>query len=179
MCALVRKEQGNAVTRELETELGSGRALRTRSFDSFTETLLDERYIDEVAVLEKSCFTSPWTRELVVSEFANRFAFNGGILSSDELIAYLLSHLVCDELHILTFAVHPECRRTGLGRRLLGFMLREAFTRGARYATLEVRVTNFSAQALYLQMGFSVLGKRRRYYSDNGEDALILGCTLS
>ena len=82
--------------------------------------------------------------------------------------------LAFDEAHVTTIGVDPTHRGQGLGELLLLCMFDEALTRGANWLTLEVRVTNAAAQALYRKYGFSTHGTRKRYYSDNNEDALIM-----
>jgi ribosomal-protein-alanine N-acetyltransferase len=82
--------------------------------------------------------------------------------------------IMYDEAHITTIAVDPDYRGQGLGELLLVAMIDEALRRGATWITLEVRVSNDLAQRLYRKYGFIVQGTRRRYYSDNGEDAYIM-----
>jgi ribosomal-protein-alanine N-acetyltransferase len=82
--------------------------------------------------------------------------------------------LIIDEIHIGTLATHPRYRRRGIARRLLSTALRFALQQGVRTATLEVRHSNVAAQALYSQFGFTVAGRRRAYYHDNNEDALLM-----
>jgi ribosomal-protein-alanine N-acetyltransferase len=79
-----------------------------------------------------------------------------------------------DEAHITTIAIDEPYRGRGLGEWMLATVFDEAVRRGANWLTLEVRVSNASAQTLYRKWGFSVQGTRRRYYSDNNEDALIM-----
>ena len=79
-----------------------------------------------------------------------------------------------DEAHITTIGVEPEYRGRGLGELLLVALTDEALKRGAEWLTLEVRVGNEAAQGLYRKYGFSVHGVRKRYYSDNNEDAYIM-----
>lgn len=79
-----------------------------------------------------------------------------------------------DEAHVTTIAVDEPWRGRGLGELLLAALYDEATRRGANWLTLEVRVSNESAQALYRKWGFTVQGTRRRYYSDNNEDAYIM-----
>jgi ribosomal-protein-alanine N-acetyltransferase len=78
------------------------------------------------------------------------------------------------EAHIVTIATHPDFRRQGLGRRLLQAMIDKAIDAGALEITLEVRASNYAAQALYRSMGFVVVGVRKHYYHDNGEDAILM-----
>ncbi|MEP7356345.1 MAG: ribosomal protein S18-alanine N-acetyltransferase [Anaerolineales bacterium] len=85
---------------------------------------------------------------------------------------------IIDEAHISTIAVHPDWRGQGVGESLFVQMLEQALDLGARTATLEVRVTNDPAQRLYYKYEFEQTGRRKRYYRDNGEDALLLTAEL-
>ncbi|HEY1350184.1 MAG TPA: ribosomal protein S18-alanine N-acetyltransferase [Ktedonobacteraceae bacterium] len=82
--------------------------------------------------------------------------------------------LMVDEAHVTTIAMHPNFRRRGLGELMLASLIEIAYEIGARWVTLEVRVTNYNAQSLYRKYGFREAGLRHRYYSDNQEDALIM-----
>ncbi len=82
--------------------------------------------------------------------------------------------LMGDEAHISTIAIHPSYRRRGFARKLMLHMLDEAIRLGAHLVTLEVRVSNIAAQQLYAELDFVVVGRRKRYYQDNREDALIM-----
>lgn len=82
--------------------------------------------------------------------------------------------LMVDEAHITTIAVHPDHRRLSLGELLLTSLIDIAYDIGAKWVTLEVRVSNYNAQNLYRKYGFRESGIRHRYYSDNNEDALIM-----
>lgn len=82
--------------------------------------------------------------------------------------------LTVDDAHVTTIAVDPTHRGRGVGELLLNALIDQAYELGARQITLEVRVSNTAAQHLYLKYGFQPTGTRRRYYTDNGEDALIM-----
>lgn len=86
--------------------------------------------------------------------------------------------LMVDEAHISTLATHPLWRRRGIGELLLLTMIDHATEIGAHWVTLEVRVSNAGAQALYRKYGFEITGLRKKYYSDNGEDALIMATPI-
>ena len=90
------------------------------------------------------------------------------------IIGFAGMWLAFDEAHVTTIGVDPPHRGLGLGELLLLCMFDEAAARGANWLTLEVRVTNAAAQALYRKYGFTEHGTRKRYYSDNNEDALIM-----
>jgi ribosomal-protein-alanine N-acetyltransferase len=94
--------------------------------------------------------------------------------SNERLVGFAGMWLMLDEAHVTTIGVKRELRGQGLGEILFATLLDVAMEVGARRATLEVRVSNYSAQALYRKYGFHEEGVRRRYYSDNNEDALIM-----
>jgi ribosomal-protein-alanine N-acetyltransferase len=81
---------------------------------------------------------------------------------------------ILDEAHITLLGVHPHYQRQGLGQAMLLALMAEAYERGLERATLEVRVSNQSALSLYKKFGFQIAGRRRCYYKDTNEDALIL-----
>jgi ribosomal-protein-alanine N-acetyltransferase len=94
------------------------------------------------------------------------------------IAGFIAARLVGDELHINNVAVRDIYRRRGMGSALLGTVLKEGARRGARLALLEVRVTNAPAQALYESLGFRATGRRRNYYNDPTEDALVMSVAL-
>jgi ribosomal-protein-alanine N-acetyltransferase len=95
-------------------------------------------------------------------------------VSTSKVVGFAGLWMLVDEEHISTIASHTEWRGRGVGELLLVSLLREAQRRKAICATLEVRVSNNVAQNLYLKYGFTEVGRRKRYYQDNGEDALIM-----
>ncbi len=101
-----------------------------------------------------------------------------GARSSRKVVGYAGFWLVVDEAHISTIAVRPEYRGQGLGEQLLVALLKRALDLGAAMATLEVRVGNGVAQNLYRKYGFEEVGRRKHYYRDNGEDALLMTVRL-
>jgi ribosomal-protein-alanine N-acetyltransferase len=128
-----------------------------------------------VQVIEKSSFLTPWPSHAYRSELeTNRLAQYVVALISEEVVGYGGIWLMVDEAHITTFAVHSQYRRRRIGERLLIALLDLALARQAREATLEVRLSNLPARRLYEKYGFRPVGIRPRYYSDNGEDALIM-----
>lgn len=91
-----------------------------------------------------------------------------------EVVGFLGYWLIADEVHISTFAVHPNHRTRRIGEKLLLSALADARRQGAEIATLEVRVSNQPAVRLYEKLGFQSVGRRVGYYRDNGEDALLM-----
>jgi len=137
-------------------------------------TLLD---LDQVMAIEPIAFGNHhWSYQSFVNELNNMSGqyFAAWNVETKKLIGYSGFWLIGEEAHITTLAVHPDCRRQSVGERLLIHDIRAAQKLGARWITLEVRITNEWAQNLYYKYGFKNLGQRRSYYQDNGEDALVL-----
>ncbi len=135
--------------------------------------------LDEALEIERESFSTPWSRELFKRELnmpqARSFV---AVDSSGPIVGYLCYWIVAEEVHILNLAIHPHHRRRGIASLLLRYGLDYSQEEGAREATLEVRRSNYKAIALYRNFHFYPQGIRRRYYSDTGEDALIMGRTL-
>jgi len=135
--------------------------------------LLEHSHLQEVCDLEKLCYPSPWSEQLIRNEFAKDISFRLGLQVETDLVAYCFSYLLPGELHLLNLAVAPEYRGRGYGGYLLAKVLLYAIKRGSKFAYLEVRPSNEIALGLYRQLGFARVGVRRNYYQDNGEDALL------
>ena len=135
-------------------------------------TLDDVNGVQEV---ERASFPVPWPASAFRHELTqNRNARYIVARDGDRIVGYTGLWLMVDEAHITTFAVHPDARRRRIGERLLQRLFDIAQDIGAEWLTLEVRASNIAAQRLYEKYGFKRAGVRRRYYSDNGEDALIM-----
>ena len=135
------------------------------------------RMADVAAVLEieRLSFSAPWPAFAFEQELtANRLAHYRVARLGDRVVAFGGIWLMVDEAHITTFGVHPAHRRRGVGRRLLLELADVALELGSARMTLEVRVSNEPAQALYRSFGFVEAGRRVAYYSDDGEDALVM-----
>jgi ribosomal-protein-alanine N-acetyltransferase len=132
---------------------------------------------DVAAVLEieRLSFSSPWPAYAFEQELtANRMAHYVVARGGGRVVGFAGIWLMVDEAHITTFGVHPDHRRQGVGRRLLLRLAELAIELRSVRMTLEVRVSNLPAQALYRSFGFRVAGRRVAYYSDDGEDALVM-----
>jgi [ribosomal protein S18]-alanine N-acetyltransferase len=135
--------------------------------------------LDEVLPIERASFTMPWSRGAFLYEIEqNQVARCLVLREAGQLVAYICVWEVADELHITNIAVHPDTRRRGFGRTLLGRTLEDARERAVRLVVLEVRPSNTEARALYESFGFRVVGRRRGYYYDTGEDALVMEMAL-
>lgn len=150
--------------------------------------------VDQVMAIEQVAFSSPWSArayryEIVENEHSTmlvvRQASTGAfpwlhlarrlhLTSPNPVLGYGGFWLLVDEAHIATIAVHPEWRGCGLGELLLLSLLDWGRELGARLATLEVRVSNHRARQLYQKYGFYAEARRRRYYTDNNEDAILM-----
>lgn len=133
--------------------------------------------LDQVMEIEPVAFGSHhWSRQSFANELSNStgYYFVARKPEADQLYGYTGFWLIGEEAHITTLAVHPELRRRHIGERLLIHDIIEAKAVGAKWMTLEVRVSNESAQNLYYKYGFKSLGLRRSYYQDNNEDAMVL-----
>ena len=128
-----------------------------------------------VHAIERASFAVPWPDDAYRNEIrTNRLASYVVARMDAEVVGFAGLWVMVDEAHVTTFAVDPRWRRRGVGERLLLALLDLAVARQAREATLEVRLSNLPARKLYEKHGFRPVGIRPRYYSDNGEDALIM-----
>jgi ribosomal-protein-alanine N-acetyltransferase len=136
--------------------------------------------IDEVVAIERVSFQTPWSRAAFRYELTeNRVARCLVARSDDGVVGYLCLWEIGHEIHITNLAVHPSWRRRGIGRRLLAPVLEDGRRRGISLVLLEVRPTNAEARALYESLGFRVIGRRKGYYFDTGEDALVMEAALA
>jgi len=128
--------------------------------------------LPSVLAIERRSFQTPWSLAMFVLELSKPSGICLAAVRDDRLIGYLVCSRYADVWHLMNIAVHPEARREGIARNLLERLFDEAGA-DARY-TLEVRTSNHGAIAMYERFGFRRAGHRRRYYHDNGEDALIM-----
>lgn len=141
---------------------------------------MEPRDIDAVHAIDNLSFGTPWPRRSYRFELTENPAGHLWVAEIEaegdarKIVGFIALWLIEDEAHIGTLAVHPDYRQRGFARRLLARALEESGRMGARTATLEVRRSNYPAQALYRQFGFEVAGQRPAYYHDNHEDALLM-----
>jgi ribosomal-protein-alanine N-acetyltransferase len=131
--------------------------------------------IEHVSRLERRCYALPWSSSAYVTEVGNPSAYYTVATEIDNtIVGYAGMWVIMDELHITTIAVEPSQRGRKIGERLLLDLIEEGLSRGGNRATLEVRERNTVAHNLYLKYAFEDVAVRKNYYSDNGENALIM-----
>jgi ribosomal-protein-alanine N-acetyltransferase len=135
--------------------------------------LRDRKIVEERATVPAQEYEKP-RRIFPLSLLPNRSAMTMPTPDLASIIGFAGLWLMVDEAHITTIAMHPDYRRRGLGEFMLASLIDIAYSINAKWVTLEVRVSNYSAQNLYRKYGFREAGLRHRYYSDNHEDALIM-----
>jgi len=135
--------------------------------------------LDEVLVIERHSFPSAWSRGSYERELRNRTSCYLTARHECRLIGYIGMWVIVDEAHITTLAVHPGCRRRGLGSHLLRLLIRQAARRGAAKVTLEVRERNLAAISMYQSFGFHQTDVLRGYYGDTGENGLVMWKVLT
>lgn len=129
--------------------------------------------------VESLSFSNPWSYEAFKENFFNLFSVY--VLAedeNDEVVGFGGMQVIFEEAHIMNIAVLEQCRRRGIAGRLLELMMLQAKERDAQTMFLEVRKSNIPAQTLYKKYGFAEVTVRKKYYSDNGEDAVIMAAEL-
>lgn len=132
-------------------------------------------HVDQVAQLEKVCFgTEAWSLNSVTTELDNPLSMWLVALDGEQVAGYVGSQTVCNETDMMNVAVYPEYRRQGIAEALVTELVRQLKERDSHCLTLEVRASNVPAIGLYEKMGFAQVGRRKNYYRNPREDALIL-----
>src|ERR1700690_4486466 len=129
-----------------------------------------------VSKLDRMSFSLPWPEPAFTYEVRDNSAARCFVAETEDqqVVGMIVSWVILDELHIATIAVHPDYRRQGIGEQILTKALQDGREAGTRHALLEVRAGNEAAQNLYRKFGFKSVGKRPKYYKDNGEDAILM-----
>lgn len=130
--------------------------------------------VPAVCAVDRQCFVQPWSPETFEAELDTTVVYYRVAEAGGQVAGYLGSHVIQDEAHVTTFGVDPALRRRGIGERLMADFLRHAVRSDCLRITLEVRESNLAAQGLYRKFGFQPVSRRRRYYSDNDEDAVVM-----
>ena len=135
---------------------------------------MNEGHVKAVAELEKLCFSAPWSENSVASELKNKLSL-WLVAEEDGCVAGYIGSQTCgDESDVMNVAVHPDFRRRGIAEALVNALVEELKAIESHCLTLEVRTSNVPAIALYEKLGFAEIGRRRNYYRNPKEDALIM-----
>ena len=131
-------------------------------------------HVPSVAALEAICFSDPWSENSVASELNNPLSLWLIAVEDETVVGYVGSQTVMGETDMMNVAVHPNHRRQGVARSLIAALVQALKDLESHSLTLEVRASNEPAIALYTDLGFTEAGRRRNYYRNPKEDALIL-----
>lgn len=132
------------------------------------------RHVREAAEIERLCFSEPWSEQSLAMLAEGGYGCGVALEVDGATVAYAGMVSVLDEGEIVNVATHPSYRRRGYGRAIMTALLERARDRGVRRLTLEVRLSNAAAQALYASFGFEIVGRRADFYSHPREDAIIM-----
>ena len=192
------KEQGNCISEEqvkdafaeldlsgeqlqmvfdylLKHKIGIGQPMDPDEFLTDEEKDYLQEYLDEVAELERLCFSVPWSRNMLAEELEN--ALSAMLVALDDqghVAGYAGLQVILDEGYITNVAVRPDCRRRGVAGQILQVFLDFAQAQNLAFLTLEVRASNQAAILLYGSRGFRGMGRRKNYYEHPREDAIIM-----
>ena len=135
---------------------------------------MNEVHVPFVAELEKICFSDPWSQRSIASELTNPLSHWLVAEAEAGIAGYVGSQTVMEETDMMNIAVHPDHRRKGIAEALVCALVEDLKAMGSHCLTLEVRASNDPAISLYEKLGFAQIGRRKNYYRNPREDALIL-----
>lgn len=135
---------------------------------------MNESHVQQIADLEKLCFNDPWSVNSISSELNNRLSLWLVAVENERVIGYVGSQTVLGETDMMNIATHPDYRKQGVGTGLITELITELNERGSHSLMLEVRASNEPAISVYHNLGFEEVGRRKNYYRNPKEDALIL-----
>jgi ribosomal-protein-alanine N-acetyltransferase len=138
-----------------------------------------EADVPTVQEIERHIFTTPWPRNAYYRELSSRnsayyIVLRREVGDDSEIVGYGGMWRMYDEAHVTTIGVRRDLHHSGLGRILFAGLVQAAYDMGAKWITLEVRTSNDGAMRMYEGFGFKVIGRRKGYYTDNGEDAIVM-----
>lgn len=136
---------------------------------------MTEADVPAVSTLDQISFSLPWPERSFRFEVADNPASRCWVAEVDgRIVGMIVAWLFVDEVHIATIATHPDFRRQGIAQKLLTHTLHYTMNEGALTSFLEVRESNLAAQEMYRKFGYENSGRRKRYYKDNDEDAILM-----
>lgn len=150
------------------------------TINTITIRLMQKEDLPQAQEIDKLCFTLPWPQgafEYELEHNPRSVLWVAEVTKPDggkQVAGLIVLWLILEEGHIATLSVHPDYRKQGIAGSLLQTALIEAARQKCSEATLEVRETNIPAQNLYRKFGFEIIGRRKHYYKDTNEDALIM-----
>jgi ribosomal-protein-alanine N-acetyltransferase len=131
--------------------------------------------IDQVLAIDEASFSMPWPARSFHFEVTNNPASRSWVAEIEgQVVGMVVAWMIVDEIHIATIATHNDFRRQGIGEKLLIHTLKSAKEEGALTSFLEVRESNRFALQMYNKFGYVEVGRRRHYYKDNNEDAILM-----
>ena len=136
--------------------------------------LMRDEHLEQIAELEKQCFSDPWSLNSITSELHNSLSLWVVAVENGIVAGYVGSQSVLGEADMMNLAVAPPFRRQGVGRKLVQELIRRLKELSVHVLVLEVRASNEPAISLYKELGFEQVGRRPNYYVHPKEDALIL-----
>ena len=140
---------------------------------------MTEGDLEGILEIERQSFPTPWTEWMFRAQMRfGDISIHLVLVLEGSVSAYATALAVSDEMHLLSIAVLPEKRRLGYGGAILGAVIERGLAKGAQRIYLEVREGNEAAKRFYSGRGFRVIGKRKRYYVDTGEDAIVMELDL-
>ena len=136
--------------------------------------IMKPEHVAQVAYLETVCFHDPWSISSIASEVSNRLSLWLVAAEDDQVIGYVGSQTVLGETDMMNIAVHPEYRKQGIATLLINDLVDKLKEQGSHSLMLEVRASNEPAISVYRKLDFMEVGRRKNYYRNPKEDALIL-----
>jgi len=134
-----------------------------------------EADVPTVQEIEREIFSTPWPRNAYYRELSSRNSAYYVVLRRDgDIVGYGGMWRMYDEAHVTTIGVRHDLQHSGYGRVIFAGLVQAAYDMGAKWVTLEVRTSNDNAMRMYEGFGFKVIGRRKGYYTDNGEDAIVM-----
>lgn len=146
--------------------------------ETFAIHEMKEKDIEKILKIEKQSFITPWTDKMIKETILSPLYTGFVIEENNVLLGYIMLYSVLDEVHILSLDVDPDYRGRGFASHLIHYIIEHYGKSGVSYFFLEVRDSNIRAIKLYKILGFEITGKRKGYYTDTNEDALLMELKL-
>lgn len=140
----------------------------------FIITKMEKSHTYQVAELEKSCFSKPWSQASIEAELTNQNAYFYVLLYQDKVVGYGGMHISIDECYIANIAVLPSFQGNGFGKAITQNLINKAQNLNCEFISLEVRPSNIVAVSMYRLLGFNEVGRRKNFYTSPTEDGLIM-----